>query len=194
MEKERRWRYGETELCNHTKILRHDVSWRKVFRITFLVLCTGGGAGGATTAVKTKSASISFLFFPSMLLSAIDFNGSKFWHFSDIKEIEIWKSEESGECDSVFLGTGRMAVGVVDFVVNIIKPIHNNHKFFSFRRSGKATYNKSTVKGLPGPWMWQRLFEGFDKIEKLIKSLNQGLKKVETTTFVKWKTVRFKSK
>jgi hypothetical protein len=62
------------------------------------------------------------------------FNGSKFWHFCDIKEIEIWKNltrrikKHTEERNHIY----EKVYCECEFgycVVNIIKTIHNNHKF-----------------------------------------------------------------
>lgn len=97
-----------------------------------------------------KSTKICFESFSSLLspmpFDAIDFNGSKFWHFCDMKEIEIWKSQERNV--EMFVGE-RRENGVGGYiVVNIIKPIHNNHKFFVERMKKKP--EKQQIKSWNG--------------------------------------------
>jgi hypothetical protein len=99
---------------------------------------------------ETKICFDFLLLASPMPSDAIDFNGSKFWHFCDMKEIEIWKSQERHVkmlrmCGATF---GREAK---DIVVNIIKPIHNNHKFFVELDEKKATnikYRKKWEKSI----------------------------------------------
>lgn len=94
---------------------------------------------------RTKVRRRKLILLSPMPFDAIDFNGSKFWHFCDTKEIEIWKKPEK-----YVWGESFCSVWGEDIVVNIIKTIHNNHKFFVERmkkKEEKATNIKMPRNG-----------------------------------------------